>query len=277
MLFIFRIIRRPLGFLYVNSVVRVLQGLFLFCFSFSAIGQIEVRFSDPDLELINGKLQISYNILNSKSNERFSVWIEVTDVNGDVIKARTLSGDFGDYVSGGGGKIILWNLIADEVSDGQGIYVQLIGEKFNPKESTVQISSISRMGAVLRSAAFPGWGLSKIHPGNPHWIKGVAGYGCLAGSVIYNQKAATSYQNYLDSYDSEERITFFNNSEAENTISSIFAYAALGIWLTDIVWTILDSGELSHNTSVSRIEGFSIGSDFEKSTGAPMLSFRYKF
>ena len=264
------------GLLYIKIFLRFLQGLFLFCLAFPAAGQTGPQFSDPELQLIKGKLQISYNILNSNANENFSVWIEVINSNGELIKPHSLSGDIGDVI-GGDNKMIIWDLIADKISEDQGIYVQIIGEKFHPSGITDQTKNISRMGAVLRSAAFPGWGLSKIHPGKPHWIKGIAGYGCLTGSLIYNQKAATSYQNYLDSYDSQERVAFYDDWGLENTISTVLAYTALGIWLADIVWTILDSGELSNKMGISRIEGFSIGTDYEKSANAPMLTLSYKF
>lgn len=258
-------------------LVIILLGLFLFCLPFSSMCQNEARFSDPYLKIDNDRLYISYKILNSRPDDRFSIRIEVTGSNGNVIKPYSLVGDIGEGINGSGNKIIIWNLNADEISNIEGVYIQIVGEKLNNLESTIPIKSISRMGAVVRSVAFPGWGLSKIHPGKPHWIKGIAGYGCLAGSLIYNQKSSESYQSYLDSYDIEERETYYNKSENEQTISTVLGFTALGIWLTDIVWTIADSGDLSRKKGLSQDKGFSFGPDYMQHINAPMLSFRYKF
>lgn len=139
------------------------------CFS-----QSSVQISKPHLELQDNLVIISYHIINSTANDRFNIWIEATDADGKNLNAMSLSGDMGDNVTGEGGKQIIWNYQADSISLEDMIYVQVFGEPFIPAKISKNGSEFNELttgGAVLRSLAFPGWGLSTLNPGKPHWLK----------------------------------------------------------------------------------------------------------
>jgi F0F1-type ATP synthase assembly protein I len=80
-----------------------------------ASGQERVNISQPELQLINNQLIIKYNIAGSKPDDKFRVWIEVTDSSGNRIDARALSGDIGDNINDSSPKQIIWDLTADSV------------------------------------------------------------------------------------------------------------------------------------------------------------------
>ncbi len=198
----------------------------------------------------------------------------------------------GQNIRGGEDKQITWEYHKDLVSLEAGIYVQVFGELLNPQIKEVQSSvtdqttpksssqpgtTISKQGAVLRSIAFPGWGLSALNPGTPHWLKGVAGYGAIASSVILNRMAYENYNQYLASSEQTEFEDYYEKAVSQQNLSRISAYVAAGIWVTDIVWTLLsDSGNVRSH-SQSNHKRISLGTGYEPSVKVPLVAFRYNF
>ena len=245
--------------------------LFLLLFHFVSYTQETVKLTKPRLELIDNYINIFYDILNSDQSDKFKIWVEITDSTGNKVNVQSLSGDIGENISGGNNKKITWDLKADSIYPDAGVYIQVNAEIIKP------FKSISRGGVFLKSLAFPGWGLSSMNKSKPHWLKGVAGYGCIAASVIYNKKAVSSYDDYLQSNDIQDTKIFFDNSVKEDNLSEIFAYAAIGIWLTDFIWTIAGSSKLNNEPKYSQAKGFSIKTVYEPRAHVPMVALRYNF
>lgn len=240
----------------------------------SSIAQTTVKLSKPLLELEANNINIYYNILNSSITDKFRIWIEITDSSGIRIEAKSLSGDYGGSVSGGENKMIIWDFIADNVYPDAGIYVQISAEILT---TTRTDKSIKPGGAIIQSVIFPGLGLSRINKGKPHWLKGVAAYGCVAGSVIYNKKAASSYDSYLNADNTTDINNFFDTSVKEDNFSEILAYSAIGIWVIDLIWTIAGSSKLKKELNNLNAKAISISADYEPFVSVPMISLKYKF
>ena len=287
-----------------NDMKNICTIVFFLGIAINVMAQQDVNISKPHLELQDNNIVISYNILNSTQKERFKIWIEATDSDGNTLNARVLSGHVGEDVPGGGSKQILWDYLSDNVSLEDGIYVQVLGEltslpavaeeevaeeKIEEKEVTEEkpvvsqeqpktSQGISMGGAMLRSAAFPGWGLMVMNPKKPHWIKGIAGYGAIASAVVFNKMAVKNYDQYLDSNDSEQFNSYYDKALMQDNISEISAYVAIGIWVTDLIWTAVGySGNKNNYQARRRNEKFSVGADIEPLHGAPMIAFRYSF
>ena len=258
-------------------IVSLFITLFLAILSFECPGQQDPRFSKPALILKDGYLLISYDILGSQPSEEYQIRIEATDSQGDIIEARSITGDIGPGVSGGDKKLIQWDVGADGVAMDRGVYVQVIGEKTSVNNSVAEFREISRMGAVVRSAAFPGWGLSKLNPGKPHWVKGVAAYGALGSSFILNQQSYLNYQNYLDSTDETERSNFYDKSNRQEQLSVVVAFASAGIWAADLLWTFIGAKTRVMDSAGIQPKRISIGTDYETAANIPLLSLRYVF
>ena len=244
--------------------------------------QTTVKISKPRLELEEDHLNIHYDILNSSQKDIFRIWIEITDSTGNYIPALSLSGDIGENVKGGNDKMITWDYSADNIYPETGIYVQINAEiQTDIEEDDLIIdipdNKISRAVVIGQSMVLPGWGLSRINKGKPHWLKGVAGYGCIAASIIYNRKAVSSYEDYNDSSDIGERNEFYNNSVKEDNLSEIFAYTAAGIWLTDLIWTIAGSSKLNKEPSYSHAKRISVYPVYKPSLRAQLVTVTYTF
>jgi hypothetical protein len=244
--------------------------------STTAFSQQGPAFSRPVLRLQDGSLLITYDILNSRPGETYNINIEVTDPNGKKVNARSLTGDVGQGVSGGPGKSIRWDLEADRVDGLSGLYVQIVGEKTGTARASSTATDVTRGGAILRSVAFPGWGLTKMNPGSLHWLKGVAGYGCLAGAGAFYQLAEVNSVKYDKSDVKAERDALLEKTNNQYTYSVVLAGAAAAIWVTDLVWTIVASGDLPGKSSAHQ-GPVSIGTGFDSHSSTPLLSLRYTF
>ena len=242
--------------------------------------QTAVKISNPRLELEDNHINIFFDILNSRQTDKFRIWIEITDSTGNNLAASSLSGDIGENVSGGNNKMITWDYAADSIYPETGIYVQVNAEILASTETAEIIipdNKISRGGVILQSLVLPGWGLSRINKGKPHWLKGVAGYGCIAASVVYNKKAVSSYNDYCNALEISEIDKLYKNSVRQDNLSEIFAYTAAGIWMIDIIWTIAGSSKLNNEQNYGQVKRFSVYPVYEPHMRVQMVAFTYTF
>lgn len=265
--------------------------------------------SDPKLELRNNNLHISYDIINSHPSDEFSVSMRISDITGGEITARALSGDIGEQVKGGSNKLIVWDLTADKIVMNARIFVKIYAtaivtpetdpvitpqEDDDPvedfqEESTVmrdtkeepgppmnETQSFNRTFLILQSLPLPGLGLSRL-TGKPHWIRGVAGYGCIAGSIGLNRAAMNTYEHIPEYPDYDDKSDLFDKSQRQDNISEVLAYAAIGIWIGDIIWTIVGTSDLNMRSLNSETNGFSIRTTIDPLSYTPLIGVRYAF
>ena len=136
--------------------------------------------------------------------------------------------------------------------------------------------SYNRAGIVIQSFALPGLGLARV-TGNPHWIRGVAGYGCIAGSVILFQQAVSNYDGIADLTDYDDQIELLNKSRKQDNISEVLAYTAIGIWVTDFIWTVVGTSDLRKKALYGEIKGLSVRSSIDPLSYVLSVSIRYSF
>jgi hypothetical protein len=150
------------------------------------------------------------------------------------------------------------------------------GEAVKDSPSALKEKGFSRTGLVLQSVALPGLGLSRL-TGNPHWIRGVAGYGCLAGAVILNRTAISNYAGIIDLTDYDQKNELYKKSLSQDQASEILAYAAIGIWVSDIIWTLVGTSDLKMSALNEERKGFSLYTSVEPGTPAPVIGIVYRF
>lgn len=273
------------------------------------IGQITFTVSEPQLSISNNNLIITYDILGAKADEKFNIWLEISDNNGVKINASTLSGDIGDSITGGANKRIVWNLLADNIFIDNTVNVEIIAEKIIIPEIISEEKDLSEIPSdiskkedmadekesykhteepvptyarvkvgnhLLQSTVFPGWGLTRLSKGKPYWLMGVAGIGCIASSIYFNQKAHSSYDTYLTSAD-DNIIDYWQDAERQGDISNAFAWSAAVIWIADLGIVTIKASSINKSYRRSRLSAFSINPYVDSNTSTPMLSLNYKF
>ena len=152
-------------------------------------------------------------------------------------------------------------------------------DEANKKEEPPPVTksaSYNRTGIVLQSLALPGLGLSRV-TGKPHWLRGVAGYGCFAGSIILNRQAIKTFNEIEDLVYFDEINEAYDKSLQQDNISEILFYTAIGIWVTDFIWTMVGTTDLNKRAYSSKSRGFSFGSNIDPLANVPMVSVRYRF
>lgn len=260
----------------IQASIPLFISLLFFLYAPVLRAQDQVQISTPGMELIGEKIIVSYDILNTGSDEEFMIWIEVTDSSGRKVTVRSLKGDIGKNVKGGSNKTIIWDYSKDHADLEGGIYVQILAENITSMEVMVKQppsggkdKGLSRGGVILRSAVFPGWGLTKLNDNKSHLFKGIAAYACLGASVYYNKKGLASFTDYQNATDISDRESFYDNAVKEDGISELLAYSAIGIWVADMVWTIVGSANMNRAVSVN--------AGYDPVTHTPVLALSIKF
>jgi hypothetical protein len=202
-----------------------------------------------DFSLENDELIIRYDILNSKPGELFQIKVNIVTEEGKPVSAKSFKGDFGDNISGGSGKIIIWEISKDIAFLDEKINVQVEAINQNPRV----LKSVSKGKALLLSTLYPGLGSAKITLRGYHLIKGVAGYGCLAGSFLYKKKSNQSALDYNNATTSADRDKYFSSNHDENQLSKILLYTAGAIWIFDYVTVIASENRSQKKGFKSRI------------------------
>ena len=193
-----------------------------------------------NLEIKDNLLIVSYSFLKSKSNYRYTTWIEVSKSTGEKITANALSGDIGNNIMGGENKQIIWDYNKDGIILNDEINVEVFAN------ITVLGPGVGK--AMLLSAVLPGLGLTAVDKGKPYWLMGVATYGLLGGSVFLNHQAAQQYNDYLDELvDVSLSQDLLSQAEGSDQLSKALGYSAIGVWLGSMVWTAIKAK--SNNTS----------------------------
>jgi len=261
--------------------------------------QQAVQVTKPELSLENNKIRVSYDLLNTSPEEKFAIRIEVTDSEGNLINASSLSGDVGEDIPGGRNKLIIWDIEADSIYLDDEIYVQVFAKAIPAQEESEPVAEetepdaepgsrtktappsgtgkFSRTGVILQSLAFPGLGLSRMNRGKPHWIRGIVGYGCMAGSLYLNRKAVSNYDAYRNPANPDQVDKLFNRSLQQDNVSEILACAAAGVWITDMVWTFMGSSVLRQDQTFGSSDRFSVGATVEPVFHVPLFAFRIHF
>ena len=112
-----------------RRILYICTVSFVCLFHPSLFAQDEISVSQSSLKFLNDRLIIKYDILGSIPEDRFRVWLEITDSTGAKIAARYLYGDIGDEVPGGLQKQIIWDLAADSLYLNMDVNVEIFAAK----------------------------------------------------------------------------------------------------------------------------------------------------
>ena len=99
----------------VKALHILLLGIIILFIQPICNGQSEFMIDNPDISLRGNQIYITYNIQNSSSSQLFTVRLEITDEGGNLLSAKSFSGDIGARIRGGNNKTIIWDLGADNI------------------------------------------------------------------------------------------------------------------------------------------------------------------
>lgn len=193
--------------------------------------------SNIDFRFNDGKIYITYDIINSATNELYNITTTIFREEGSKLNATSLSGDIIE-VKGGNSKIIIWDQNKDGYVLDEKIYVTLgIATKVN----------VPLAKHLLKSSVFPGWGDYKVRNGKFHFLYGVAGFGAIGASIYMNAQSNQSYTNYKKSLDFNESNNLFNKAKQQQTLSYVFASTAALVWSFDLATLLHKTQKVKKN------------------------------
>ncbi len=234
------------------------------------LSQSSARIDNTNLEIDEGRLIVSYDLMNTRPNERFNVWIEIRKSSGEEIRAKNVSGHVGKNIVGGKGLYIIWNFESEGIDYEGNINVQVMAELV-----TVHNLKIERI--LIKSAVLPGWGIYDMDKVSPYLLIGVAGYGSIAAAFIYNSKSNNTYDKYLESNDTDERASLYDDFTIQQNATKIFGISAAAIWVLDIGWATMKYLNKTGKPTSELNRNFRIGYDFYSYGSTPVLTFKYNF
>ena len=285
-----------------RSLIFIILGVSLIFIEPDCQGQEFIRVSEPKMKRKDNLVYISYDFLNGQPTDTFNVAVDISDVFGNSIHESALSGDIGNNVMGGENKIIVWNLNVDRIYMEDDINVKILAQNRLPvpkskliliseiplvedtaeegEPSTVSreasIKNFSRSGIIIQSLVFPGLGLSRVKS-KPHWLRGLAGYGCLAGSIVYKNKADEMRTEYNAAIEPDWKTYYYDVSVWQDNISKVFVASAIAIWASDFIWTLAGTSELKRVQVYGDLSGISLGAGIEPLCFIPTVRLKYTF
>lgn len=231
----------------------------------------KAKIQNVDFELVNDRLVITYDLVNTKPREKFNISVNIFTVAGKEIDAQAFSGDVNSDVSGGYKKKIIWDIQKDIAYIEDEIIVRVLAELQNPKI----IGPTSKGAALLLSTLYPGWGSAKITRKNAHVLKGLLAYGSVAGAAIYNYKAYDNYDKYKNTFDINESAKLFEDAENQYKLSDAFLYGAVALWSLEYLNILFTKNRT--RTTAGLNKNISINYAYNKITNTPMVILKINF
>ena len=152
----------------------------------------------------------------------------------------------------------------DKVKAEPPVYTRKSGKAYN------------RGGIIIQSLVWPGLGLSRMKR-KPHWLKGLLGYGCIGGSVYLNREASTLLTTIPDNQNFLTQSDLFQKAVRMDNISEGLAYAAIGMWVIDFLWTVSGSSILINSEVYSDRDGFTINTGIDPISHTPLIGISFRF
>jgi hypothetical protein len=240
----------------------------------------DARIENIDFDLKGSQLIITYDIENYARNEVFYITAEIFYESGERISAKSLSGDIKGNVRGGKNKTIIWDLGKDRIELKGAIYIEITASPELVAEKTREDKTEKSIGLtvpLIQSIVLPGLGNARITR-KPYWIVGIIGYGSLASSYWFNQRAASSYDNYLSERDNPDlRIDYYNDADTEKQISVACGIAAGVIWAADLTLLIINHNKHKKRFSSMSVPQTTFGINYNPNLHSNMLTIRISF
>jgi hypothetical protein len=262
-------------FILINLFFLILNGIY---------SQSAAKIENIKFDAEGSKLVITYDIMKSKEGETFEIWVKIKTAKGKEIIPNTIYGDVKKGVAGGPNKRVVWDVEADNVDLSEEFSVEVygrsdskspssVGEPLKEKQAKARGEGIGTGKALLLSAVLPGLGNRAVKGGGAQWLIGVAGYGCVIGSIALNRSAYNAYEDYKLADNSADRDDYFSKAENNDKVSKILIGGAAAIWIADLVWTGLQAGK-ARKGSKSPV---SINYYYDPYLNKPMFGLGYRF
>ena len=92
-----------------------------------------------------------------------------------------------------------------------------------------------------------------------------------------NRQSYKTYNGIEDKIDFDDKYDQLQKSITQDEVSEFLAYAALGIWATDILWTLVGISSFKKRANYGDVRGLSIRPGIDPLTYSPTIGIKYNF
>jgi hypothetical protein len=193
------------------------------------IPQSKAKISDVDFSLVNDQIVINYNITGSLPKEVMTISLKfITETNQEIIPKTTM-GDIGPNIRGDGAKIIIWDIMKDQLEISGVLKANV----------TIDYSKILYSGPsnALLSILIPGLGGYFV---DEHKVRAVfttiSTVGLMAYGLTQKKQADKYYKDYNESTVPSEIQDMYDKANTAQHNYYISTRAGAAIWILDVVW-----------------------------------------
>lgn len=184
------------------------------------IGQSkDVKIFIKDFDFIDDRIEVKYGFENYQPYDKFMVWIQAKTESGKIFQANSLEGNINNVIPSPDLKLI-WNTADDGI---------IIEEKTEISINAILQPEVKYGKAIAASTLFPGAGHRFVGGKNKIYL-GILGYAGIAGTLAFNNMAATSLSEYNLETDPVKSKKLYNDAEAFKN----YSYACIGV--SAVVW-----------------------------------------
>jgi len=250
-------------------------------FTLNSIGQ-EAKVKNVDIDIEKNQIIVNYDLIGNDTVNKHNVELFFIDDRYSVQLPKKLSGDFGEGVSPGLNKRIVWDVFTDDV---------IIAQKLQPK---IVVNGIQKGGSknALYSILVPGLGDYFVKDSKSMIIKpyirtistlGLVGLGIIAGQKrteediwgwVTDWKAGIDQNgNYGIIETTEWQIRGYETKNwlFEND-KEVFLISGITLWVADVIWVFLKGTE---NEKLKIFSNYSFNANV--SNGITNFSLSFKF
>ena len=186
---------------------------------------------------------ITYDLDVSPLTAIYDISIEVFKYDGYPIDATMFTGDVGKSVKAGIAKTAYWQTKGDNVNYTGNMKIKVVAKP---------VITVPLGPHMLKTAVYPGWGSYRLNNYKYHAIEGVAAYGSVLSSVLFNQMANNSYNNYLNAASTSDANAFYNSAGSQQTLSYVFAGTAVALWGYSLAKTYFGVKKLNRSSVIQQ-------------------------
>lgn len=256
----------------------------LICLLFSGIlsisrlhAQSTAEIQNVDFNVINDTMVINYDLVYHNFNQLFSITLVIKTVSGKTIFPQSVSGDVVDNVLPGKNKKIYWTILNDNITLDEEIFVEIMASPMQKKAvveytSELERKHVSKGGAIVLSAFFPGAGITRLRGGGAYGLLLIPFYAAAGGAVATNIIANTNYDDYKKATTSADRDKYYKDANDMGDISNNLFIVATAIWVGNMIWTIATPNKTKNSSNKLSFSG-----TIDPVLKQPMVGLQFNF
>lgn len=180
----------------------------------------------------DNKLKVSYDLPETPHSQYFEVSVQILDSSTNMIlDPVTISGDYGEVVSGGNGKNFTWDFFKDTIN--------ITSIKFSVRLNVEMHKIYGGSNKALLSLACPGLGDYFVSKNKLGFLQTIAVASFIGYGIYLKSESNSNYNLYHTSYEQSAIDNYYNVANEQNKSANVFLTIGGIIWAEDIFYVFV--------------------------------------